>query len=144
MKVLNNEEFCKGNITRSRMVNGKKENSIIDFILTCEKVLPFVRYMHIDEKRKYAFANFCQKKKGQIAKLSDHNLIYVDFDLKFKKISPERRNIFKFNDCNALKKFKDLTTKTQEFTNCFSNKKTFIEQIVLWEKVLKKFINICF
>ena len=144
MHILNNQHFCDGNITRTREVNGKEEKSILDFILTCDKVLPFAKHMYIDEKRIYAVANFCQKKKGKIAKLSDHNLLYADFDFKFKKITKDRRMIFRFNDLNALKKFKDLTSRTNSFTNCFSNEKSFKEQIASWEKVLKKYLNICF
>ena len=144
MNILNKQMFCDGNITRSRMVNGKAENSIIDFILVCNLVFPFTKYMYIDEKREYAMANFCQKKKGKIAKLSDHNLIYADFDLKFQKQIPERRKIFKFNDPVAMQKFRNLTTKTNEFTMCFANSKPFNVQLKSWEKVLQKFLHICF
>ena len=142
--ILNNQPFCDGKITRAREVNGKEEKSILDFILTCDKVLPFAKYMYIDEKRIYAVANFCQKKRGKIAKLSDHNLLYVDLNLKFQRIIRDRRTVFRFNDLNALKKFKDLTTKTAEFTNCFSNNKPFKDQILLWEKILNKYLNKCF
>ena len=68
MQLLNIEDFCEGQITRSRMVNGKNEQSIIDFILVCDKLLSYANYMYIDEKRKYSLANFCQKKKGRTAK----------------------------------------------------------------------------
>ena len=64
MHILNNKEFCEGKITRSRTVNGKSEQSIIDFILVCDQLLPSANYMYIDEKRKYSLPNFCLKKKG--------------------------------------------------------------------------------
>ena len=133
-----------GAITQSRIVNRKEENSIIDFILTCDKVLPFSEYMYIDENRKFAMANFSQKKKGQIAKLSDHNLIYADFNFKFKPLIQQRKHIFKFDDPISLQRFKMLTSRTEEFTNCFINNKPFNEQIKSWKRVLKKFLNICF
>ena len=132
IKALNNEDFCEGNITRSRKVNGKEEKSIIDFILVCNKLLPYANYMYIDEGKKYSLANFYQKKKGQAAKISDHNLIYVDFDLKFKPIIQERRTVFKFCDTDALKKFKLLTSKTYEFSDCFKTNKPFCEQLKSW------------
>ena len=37
-----------------------------------------------------------------------------------------------------------LTSRTEEFTNCFINNKPFNEQIKSWKRVLKKFLNICF
>ena len=79
IKVLNNEDFCEGAITRSRIVNGKEERSIIDFILVCNMLIPYAKQMYIDEGKKYSMANFFQKKKKHVANQSDHNLIYVDF-----------------------------------------------------------------
>ena len=93
MNVLNNEKNSKGIITRSRLVNGKEEKSILDFILVCNKLLPYANYMYIDEEKKYSLAYFYQKKKGQTAKVSDHNLIYVDFKLKFKPLIQERKSL---------------------------------------------------
>ena len=143
INILNSQDFCEGNVTRSRLVNGKNENSIIDFILTCNKVLPFTKHMYIDENKKYAMANFCQKKKGQTAKVSDHNVIYVDFNFKFSPMIQERREIFQFNDAEALKKFNHITTNTEDFTNCFIGNKPFLEQVQAWEKTLQKCLHLC-
>ena len=42
LSILNCQSVCEGLITRSRVANGKYENSIIDFVIVCNKMLPFV------------------------------------------------------------------------------------------------------
>ena len=51
MTVVNALEICEGLITRTRNKNGKLEESIIDFFVVCNKVLPFVQKMVIDERK---------------------------------------------------------------------------------------------
>ena len=51
LTLLNTTEKCQGTITRSRMVQGKKEESIIDFIVVCNKVLPHGEGMFINEEK---------------------------------------------------------------------------------------------
>ena len=50
INLLNASNLCKGLITRSRNVNCKKEESVIDFVLSCNKVFPYFKNMLIDEK----------------------------------------------------------------------------------------------
>ena len=80
LTLLNGQKFCNGSSTQSRMVNGTMENSIIDFIVVCDKILPFVQLMFIDEKRIHSLGNFCQKKQDQGSQVApqvaiDHHII---------------------------------------------------------------------
>ena len=44
LSVVNTTDKCKGSITRSRIVQGKVEESIIDFIIVCDRLLPHVKW----------------------------------------------------------------------------------------------------
>ena len=69
-------------ITRSRTKNGAKELSILDFFVVCDRVLPFVQKMVIDESRKFIFTNYRNVKRGGEAVDSDHLTQIMDLDLK--------------------------------------------------------------
>ena len=84
LNILNTSEKCTGKVTRSRYVKNRKEESIIDFVIVCDKVLPHFEHMIIDEEKEDALVNFNSKKPGEITKTSDHNSIFVDFHFKMK------------------------------------------------------------
>ena len=65
ISLLNKQLFCQGKITREKKVQDRIEYSIIDFMIVCDKVFPFVKSMHIDENRQYALTNLYQKKNAK-------------------------------------------------------------------------------
>ena len=144
LSLLNQQKYCQGKITRVRKVQNKVEYSIIDFIIVCEKVFQYAKLMIIDEPKKYALTNFYHKKKGKQANTSDHNLIIVEFSFKCIKQQKERKCLFNYNNVDSILKFKNLTTKSDQFTDCFQNNKPFPVQIKRWEKVLNRTIYSCF
>ena len=73
LSVVNNLPLCQGLITRSRLRDGILEESVLDFFLVCDRVLPFVTSMVIDESRKYILTNYEQVRKGGKACDSDHS-----------------------------------------------------------------------
>ena len=93
LSVLNTESFCQGLITRSRSVNGKLENSVIDFVIVCDKIFPFITKFKIDEEKKYALSNYSSK--GKIT-YSDHNSLISEMKIQYDRMKPERREIFNF------------------------------------------------
>ena len=86
LNVLNCESLCEGLITRSRNVNGKTENSVIDFVLVCDKMLPFVKKFQIDEEKIYALS--CYSKNN--ISYSDHNSLITRLNLEINFKKPER------------------------------------------------------
>lgn len=62
LTVLNANKLCQGAITRSRVVNGRLEKSIIDFVVICEKLISFFMKMTIDEVKLFFFNKFFIKK----------------------------------------------------------------------------------
>ena len=138
--LLNTEEICQGLITRSREVNGKIEKSAIDFILVCEKMIPYLKSMSIDEDKVHALTNFSSKDKGKKAKQSDHNPLIANFELHCNIESEERQTVFNYKNAASMKKFKDITTKTTSFSDCFNNDLPFLHQVKKWMKILNRSI----
>ena len=141
LNLLNMSERCEGIITRSRSVQGKREESVIDFVITCDKVLPHFETMKIDEEKVDALTNFNSKKKGKLAKTSDHNSIFVNFHFKIRPEKVERRVVHVYKDEISLKQFKEMTTYTSKFSECFISNNPFEKQVKQWIKTLKSFIN---
>ena len=141
LTLLNSESFCQGLITRSRKVDKNIEESVIDFVLVCDKMLSFVNKFTIDEKRIYSLANYSTKKK---ITYSDHNSLITEMNMKYERIKPERRLIFNFKDKEGLQKFREITSSKGWFSNIFNNGLSFSKQIKLWHKRLKVVVNNCF
>ena len=121
LTVLNADKLCQGKITRCRVVNGKLEKSIIDFIIICEKLLPYFLKMTIDEEKLFSLTNFSSKRKGEKAKTSDHNSQIAEFQLIFKNEKEERKTFFNFGDHDSMKSFKTSTSNTTSFTDYFKD-----------------------
>ena len=69
-------------MTRSRIKEGVKEESVLDFFVVCETILPFVKEMVIDESKNYILSNFKNAKQTGKAVDSDHYTQYMDLNLK--------------------------------------------------------------
>ena len=137
LSVVNALPQCEGSITRRRNKNDKMEKSILDFFVVCERVLPFVVKMHIDESKQFILTNYASVKYGGRAKDSDHFTQYLDLKLKVKREKPERIEMYDFKDIEGQKKFKRLTSETEQFTNCFNNKESLSQQVEMWRKTLE-------
>ena len=98
LTVVNSLALCEGLITRSRVKNGTKELSVLDFFIVCDRVLPFVQRMVIDEKREFILTNYQNVRRGGHAIDSDHFTQILDLDLDFVSEKPKRveaQSIFK-------------------------------------------------
>merc|ERR1712105_371902 len=52
----------------------------------------------------------------------DHMTIYMDINIAYDQIKPERMEIFNFKESEGQKKFKMFTTNTNKFSECFVKK----------------------
>ena len=123
-------------MTRRRICNGVVEESVLDFFIVCNRVLPFVKKMVIDGEKKYILTNYEQAKKGGKAVDSDHFTEYMDIDINFVSEKPERIEIFNFKDEKSQLNFRKSTTETEDFTNCFGDDAPLLSQIERWRRVL--------
>ena len=64
MTVVNSLELCEGLITRERFRDGKLEQSVLDFFVVCNLLLPYLKKMVIDEDRKFILTNYEQVQRG--------------------------------------------------------------------------------
>ena len=144
LTVVNSLPLCEGLITRIRTREGRVEKSVLDFFVVCDRVLPYITRMVIDEERNYILTNFEHVRKGGEATHSDHNTQFMDMNLKIESVKPIRTEMFNFKNSESQAKFKQMTSETSEFTNCFKSNESLLVQIENWQKVLKKFCSKAF
>ena len=144
LTVVNSLNLCEGLITRTRICNGKLEQSVLDFFIVCNLVLPFIKKMVIDEDGRHILTNYEQVRQRGKATDSDHATEYLDLEMKIITEKPSRNEIWNFKSEESQKTFKKNTSETNEFTNCFSTEQPIMMQIENWQKVLKKNIQVSF
>ena len=139
LTVVNSLPLCQGLITRSRKIKSQKEESILDFFVVCDRVLPYVTKMVIDDKKTHILTNYQAIKAGGKAINSDHFTQYMDLQVEYKSEKPARLEIFDYKNKEDQSKFKILTTNTEEFTRCFESGKPLEKQFDVWMHTLKQF-----
>ena len=107
--VINSLPLCEGLITRRRIKNGKIEESVLDFFVVCNLVLPHIKRMVIDESKSHILTNYQSVKKQGKATDSDHFTEFIDLDLEIINEKPERLEILDFKNKEAQGNFKNLT-----------------------------------
>ena len=123
------------------MEAGKLEESILDFFVVCDIVMPHIMKMVIDEEGKHVLTNYEQVLHGGKASNSDHATQYVDLDLKIINNKTKRREVWNLKNKEAQKSFKNSTSNAVDFIRCFSNKLPILKQIENWRNVLKSHIK---
>ena len=132
LTVVNSLEICEGLITRARNKNGKLEESIIDFFVVCNKVLPYVKKMVIDVKKEFILTNYERMKLDGKVIDTDHYTQYIELDFEIETPKPEKVQIYDFKKKTSQKKFKEITSKTTKFSKCFDNLLPLPIQIQNW------------
>ena len=144
LTVVNSLPICEGLVTRIRQKEGKVEKSVLDFFVVCSRVLPYITKMVIDDERKFILTNYKGVKKGTKATDSDHLTEYMDLDLQIISEKPVRKEIFNFKNGKSLDHFREITSNTNQFSDCFDNDLPLNEQVDRWRKVLKSHCQTAF
>ena len=92
--------------------------------------------MIVDEDKKYILTNYQNVRIGGKVVDTDHATEIMDLAIEIETEKPERIELFDFKNKEAQTMFKKLTSETDEFTKCFENKKTLLEQVQMWQQVL--------
>ena len=100
--------------------------------------------MIIDEEKKHVLTNCKQVKTGGKAADSDHNVLYMDVNLKILTAKPVRRVVWNFKNKICQEKFKIETSNTNVFTDCFMNDWSIENQIRTWKNTLVTYCNKAF
>ena len=84
------------------------KKNILDFVVVCSRVLPYVTEMIIDEANQFITTNYTQINTPRVKAInSDHNTEFVKVDLKvvpFKKVNREIFNLKNFGCQISYKK----------------------------------------
>ena len=81
--LLNISSLCKGAITRNRVTKDADEKSILDYIITCERMAGFLEQMLIDEERNFCLTKYATTKGIKKIVKSDHNVLYAKFSMQY-------------------------------------------------------------
>ena len=118
LTFVNSLSLCKGLVTKKRiLVNGKVEESIIDYYAVFSRVLPFVKEMKIDNHQTYNITNYAQVEKGGNAIDSDHNTLILKVLLKVCSIKIQRMLLFNIKNKECQITFKNITEDHKAFMN---------------------------
>ena len=128
--------MCDGITTRSRITTVRTEQFVIDFFLVCDRILPSVRRMLVDEKKQHALSSFYSKKGVQYKKDSGHNPLVLGLEIMVSTKKRVRIKYFNFKNSDCQAKFKQLTNSTVKLTNCFQNDFAYEKQCNKWFKEL--------
>ena len=113
--VANNLDLCEGTITRQRVLENRTEKAVLDFFIMNEIISPFLLKMLIDEERDFCLSNFSQMKQNRRVTETDHNLMYVHFDIVVPKRKTERVEVFNLRNKPCQDLFIRKQRKTQNF-----------------------------
>ena len=90
---------CNGRITRRRITNKVKEESIIDFVIVCHEMEAIISKMVIDEDKNYVLTRHTKTKKGVKITESDNMSIITEVKGQWNKTKNiERIEQYNFNN----------------------------------------------
>ena len=130
LNIINGTDFCKGTITRQRKTKIRKEESILDLFIVCDKLKPYITEMKIDEERRHPLVTKSNT-------LSDHFTTILDMKIVLKHIKEERKELFNFKNIDCQEVFRKLTENNHDLINCFKTNESLKVQCDKWRKNLE-------
>ena len=141
LSVVNALPICTGLITRRINNNSCIQESVLDFYVVCDKILPLVTSMTIDELGQNSLTKYY---RGKIVK-TDHCRLDMEIDLVFHKEKEHvRLNAFNVRNKISQGKFHEYTSNTSMFTKCFASDKNLDYKFKVWQSKLQKSLYACF
>ena len=141
LKCVNCLPLTQGLITRTRKCMGKTKESTIDFYVVCERVLPYVTNMKIDNGKTHIITNYGSTDNTGNSVNSDHFPLTMEVKLEVPPSKVPKIEILNFKDTNGLIEFKENTSNTEEFTKIVGNVCTLSEDADKWIKAVKAHCN---
>ena len=145
LKVANGLEICEGVITRKKVRRDRTEESVIDFVIVSEDMVPDIKAIVIDEERKHVLTRVT-KAKGVVKTVeSDHNPIITELYCTYKRRNSTRRmEMFNLKNQECQKKFREVTNKTNILSRAFRKNEDLNVSANRFIKRLNKIIQSCF
>ena len=146
LSLLNASNLCLGAITRNRVTKESNEKSIIDYMLTCEKLAVYLEQMLIDEQRNFPLTKYATTKGIKRMVKSDHNIMYGKFSMQYKRLAwrKPRKEVFNLKNPECQSKFKEVTNNSRKLQNCFEDGRNFEDQSNAFFKCLDDIMHQCF
>ena len=94
--IVNSLSICNGLITRKRKTEIRQETSVLDLFLVCDRILPLVVKMNVDEKGMHQLSNFSGIQHNSKVTESDHAIVEMHLDIEFPAIKPTRKEFFNY------------------------------------------------
>ena len=120
LAVLNTSQLCTGAITRHRVTKENVEKSILDYILTCDKLADFLESMLIDEQRIYPLTQYATTKGVKKMVKSDHNIMFAIFLIEYRNLlwKKPRLEICNLKNQECKEKFTEVTANSRKLQMC--------------------------
>ena len=99
--MVNALKSCNGLITRTRTNEGKTKKSIIDFVVVCKCLLPYIKDMIIDNQKSYTITKYRGSKHGRRAVDSDHVTLMLTLNLNVLPQKQQRAEMLDFKNVNG-------------------------------------------
>ena len=139
--VCNGTRLCEGLLTRTRKTVNGLEESVIDFLIVCEELYNHMEDMKVDEQKIFAVESYTKTGKNVKVTQTDHNMLIGTFNAMINdKYLEQRKEIFKYNDIDGQKRFKDLTSKNI-LSKCFDEENDVVKASSKWLKELKNILH---
>ena len=144
ISIINASNKCEGGpLTRRRIVNGRIEESCIDFLMASENMNNLLVEALIDSKQLYTLTKYTTTKGKTDIKRSDHFSIIAKFDIIPDVKPPQNKEVFKLRDEEGLKKFHEATNNCPKLLKCI--KEHDINQACdKWYKHIERLFHRCF
>ena len=144
LTVINTLDICEGLITRSRTVEDRIEQAVLDFYVVNEKILPYVKKMIVDENKEFGLINLAQIRKKKNLIESDHNALILEVNVNEGKEKPKREDIFNLRNRVCKEAFRAETETNEELLNCFNNNLKIDQQFEIWKQSFDDILRKCF
>ena len=130
-------------ITRYRKTTIRTEQSVLDFFIVCEKFFTFITKMIVDEARKFPLTKFSSKVGQKSIKVSDHNTLILDLNVRWNSNGKleKRQEIFNFKNSEQFYKFEMQTESNDDLRNCFEDCTDVNKAANKWLKILNNLIR---
>ena len=123
--IVNSLNICTGLITRKRTTENRNENSVLDLFLVCDRILPLVVKMNVDEQGIHQLSNFNGIWHNSKVTESDHAVVELHLKLEFPTMKPTRKEFFNFTNIEGRIRFSSLTGNSTKLSACFDNDSSF-------------------
>ena len=123
LSLVNSMPITEGLITRRRITVNKMEESIIDYFVVCDRLLPYTKKLLIDEQKKFVLTSFFKRKGLNRSKDSDHHTMILDLSIEFKS-KIQRHESYNVRERKGQLSFQLNTSTDNKLSECFSENKS--------------------